>query len=144
MPAGRPSVYKPEHCQTVIKCGKQGKTLAEMASALNVNRATVNDWREKHPEFSSAIKRGLEEAQAWWEQKGREATFGKVPGFNATSWIFNMKNRFADDWKDRQERDHVSSDGSMTPKPGIDVSRLSTEALSEIVSAANAAGSSDD
>jgi len=140
---GRPTVYDEKRCcAVVIKCGKNGQTLAEMASALGVDRATVNDWRNKHPAFSRAVKRGLEEAQAWWERKGREATFGAVPGFNATSWIFNMKNRFADDWKDRH--DLTSSDGSMSPKPSLDVSKLSTEALKEIVAAADEAGSSDD
>jgi len=114
---GRPTVYDEERCcQIVIECGRNGQTLAEMASALGVDRATVADWREKHPAFSRAVKRGLEEAQAWWERKGREATFGAVPGFNAVSWIFNMKNRFTDDWKDRQQVDNTSSDGSMTPQ----------------------------
>ena len=140
---GRPTVYDEKRCcDVVIKCGKKGQTLAEMASALGVDRATVTDWRNKHPAFSSAVKRGLEEAQAWWERKGREATFGAVPGFNATSWIFNMKNRCADDWKDRH--DLTSSDGSMTPKPGLDVSKLPTEVLEAIVAAADVSGPSDD
>lgn len=32
----------------------------------------------------------------------------------------------------RQSIDHMSGDGSMTPKPGLDVSKLSAEALAEI------------
>jgi hypothetical protein len=32
---------------------------------------------------------------------------------NATTWIFNMKNRFG--WHDKQQVDNISSDGSMTP-----------------------------
>jgi hypothetical protein len=44
------------------------------------------------------------------------ATFGATPGFNPTSYIFNMKNRFKEDWRDKVESDHTSSDGSMTPQ----------------------------
>lgn len=35
----------------------------------------------------------------------------------------------------RQEIDHASSDGSMSPKPSIDVSKLSTGALEELLNA---------
>lgn len=39
---------------------------------------------------------------------------------------------------DKIQQDHTSSDGSMTPK-GLDASKLSTEALAEIMAAADAA-----
>lgn len=106
MSGGRPSKYDPAHCATVIASGEEGKTLAEMASDLDVDRATINDWMERHEEFSRAVKRGLDKAQAWWEMKGRLATFGGCDGYNATSYIFNMKNRFKDDWRDKVEQDH--------------------------------------
>jgi len=102
MPAGRPSKYDPVFCDAVIEAGKEGKTLAEMAAAIGIDRSTLTDWQEQHPEFSRAVKAGLDAAQAWWEQNGRIATFGGIEGFNATSFIFNMKNRFKADWADRQ------------------------------------------
>lgn len=102
MPAGRPTKYKPEFCDTVMLAGEEGMTLAEMARELGVDRSTVNDWIAAHPEFSRAIKSGLDRAQAWWEGQGRTATFGGIEGFNATSYIFQMKNRFKEDWSDRR------------------------------------------
>jgi hypothetical protein len=39
---------------------------------------------------------------------------------------------------------HISPDGSMSPRPGLDVSKLSTAALAEIMKAADEAGSGDD
>jgi len=104
--AGRPSKYKPEFCKTVIDCGTEGKTLAAMAEACGVNRETLNDWIVAHPAFSDAVKRGLQKAQVWWEDQGRIATFGGCEGFNATSFIFNMKNRFKEDWRDKVETEH--------------------------------------
>lgn len=35
---------------------------------------------------------------------------------NPTLVIFGLKNMAADDWRDKQEIDHQSSDGSMTPQ----------------------------
>lgn len=92
-------------CETVLEAGAQGMTLAEMADSLGIDRSTLNDWREQHPEFSRAVKAGLDRAQAWWERKGREATFD-AQGFSATSYIFQMKNRFKDDWRDKVEQEH--------------------------------------
>ena len=31
----------------------------------------------------------------YWEEQGIKGMTGKIPFFNATTWIFNMKNRFS-------------------------------------------------
>lgn len=103
---GRPSKYDPAFCDTVVSIGEEGGTLAAMADSCDIDRATLNDWIEIHPEFSRAVKRGLQKAQVLWERKGMAATFGDVDGFNATSFIFNMKNRFKEDWRDKVETEH--------------------------------------
>jgi hypothetical protein len=109
---GRPSKYDPAFCELVIKCGEEGDTLAAMAEACDVDRSTLNDWVEQHEEFSRAVSRGLQKAQAWWEKQGRKATFGGTDGFNATSFIFNMKNRFKEDWRDKVDLAHGNPDGT--------------------------------
>lgn len=109
MPGGRPSKYKPEFADLVVKLGSEGKTLAEMAAGIGVDRSTLDDWVKQNPEFSRAVKAGLDAAQAWWEEKGRDATFGAYPGFNATSYIFQMKNRFKEDWRDKVEQETTGS-----------------------------------
>lgn len=110
MPAGRPTKYNAALADVVLAAGAEGKTLAGMADAIDVDRSTLAAWMEIHPEFSNAVKRGLEKAQAWWEEKGRVATFDSG-GFNATSYIFNMKNRFKDEWSDVQRSEHTGKDG---------------------------------
>ncbi len=99
-------------------------TLAEMANAIGVDRATVKNWMEQHEEFFHAVKSGLDKAQAWWEAKGREATFGGIDGYNATSYIFQMKNRFKDDWADTKL---VGSDPNNPLPSGIDVTFRGTQ-----------------
>jgi hypothetical protein len=102
-------------CEVVVKSGAEGKTLLGMANDLDIQRETLNEWMKTHPEFSDAVKEGLQKSQAWWEDKGRIATFGGTKNFNPTSYIFNMKNRFPSDWREKQDVDLTSSDGSMTP-----------------------------
>ena len=50
--------------------------------------------------------------------------------------MFWMKTQAG--WRETAQVDHTSSDGSMTPQT-IDLSKLSTEALAELVAARNAA-----
>ena len=39
------------------------------------------------------------------EKIGLEGTMEDIKGFNATSWSFNMKNRFPRGWLDKQDID---------------------------------------
>jgi hypothetical protein len=105
--AGRPTDYLPEYGDRVIELGKEGASKAEMAAELGCARSTFALWEERHPDFSEAVKEAVGWSQAWWEKKGRQATFGEVEGFNATAFIFNMKNRFPADWKDKVEQDQT-------------------------------------
>lgn len=100
---GRPTDYDPAYCDKVIDLGREGASKAEMAFALGVARNTLDNWAAAHPEFLSAVKEAVSLAQGWWEAEGRKAVFGAKPGFNATAYIFTMKNRFPDDWKDKRE-----------------------------------------
>lgn len=111
---GRPSEYKPDYCETVIDLGRQGKSLAQMASHFDVSRQTIDNWAAAHPDFLEALNRAKVHAQAWWEEKG--ATGMEVAGFNAAVWKKSMEARFRDDYTEKREIDHRSSDGSMTPR----------------------------
>jgi hypothetical protein len=116
MPAGRPSKFKEEFCQLVIDCGREGMSKAEMSAEIGINYDTFDRWQNEIPQFTEAVKEAVRLSQAWWEKNGRIATFGGHEGFNATSYIFQMKNRFPQDWRDKRDIDHTSSDNSMKPQ----------------------------
>ncbi|MEQ9634612.1 MAG: hypothetical protein RLW68_00860 [Devosia marina] len=99
----RPTTYDPAYCEQVLELGKEGASKAEMAFALGCARSTFALWEETHPEFSEAVKTAVGFSQGWWESQGRKSVFGATPNFNATAFIFNMKNRFPADWRDKQE-----------------------------------------
>ena len=106
MSGGRPSKYDPAFCERVIELGRGGASKAEMCLELDIHHTTLEAWQQRHPEFSEAVKRALWFAQGWWEREGRVNTFGSDK-FHATSYIFQMKNRFRDDWNDRTITEHA-------------------------------------
>lgn len=106
MPAGRPTKYRKEMAAQVAEMGTGGEGLCEIAAELGIHYQTFLDWQAQHPEFSEAVKVARRNSQAWWERQGRLGIFGGTEGFNATGYIFQMKNRFPDDWRDRQEVNH--------------------------------------
>lgn len=78
---GRPSLYDPvEHPRLAHRVMREGKTLGELAEILEINRSTMDDWRERHPEFSGMIKLGQEDALDNIEASMHQRAIGyKVP-----------------------------------------------------------------
>lgn len=98
---GRPSLYKPEFCETVIELGKQGKSITQMAAKLDVDKATVLRWRDEKEEFCTALTRALTYSQDWWEN---EAQLGlKDRNFNAAIWHKSVASRFREDYAEKRE-----------------------------------------
>jgi len=120
---GRKTKYRPQMCDTVIECGRRGMGLAEIAAELGVTRDTLWRWRGEHQDFSNAINAARDLALAWWEARGREGTFGEIPGYNSTSYIFQMCNRFRGDWSDVRRSEITGADGGPVKVEGA-ASRL--------------------
>ena len=97
---------------------------------------TIESRIEKEPDvFQSekkAIDRSLRASRLWWESIGKdnilntettvkdsEGNFQTIKtSLNSAAWIFNMKNRFKDEWKDKQETEISGSVGTvLMPKP---------------------------
>jgi len=107
---GRPTKYCDTMPKRALDLFSQGASKAEVCLELDICFETFQNYQEKHKDFSESVKKGLQLSQGWWEKIGRTATIGQVDNFNATSFIFNMKNRFKEDWKDKHDIDH-SGDG---------------------------------
>jgi len=126
MPAGRPSLYKPEYAQMlvdyfnveasreVILEDKNGKpciervanslpTLAGFACKIDVDRGTLLNWSEHHQEFFSAIKKAKEHQERILVENGL------MGGYDKTFAIFTAKNLI--DWRDKVETEHSGEIG---------------------------------
>ena len=98
---GRPTKYDPSWMlDAIIEVGRLGGSKDKMASAIGVHLDTLYDWAEKHADFSEAIKEATQLSKVWWENFGQVSALGMVDGFNSTTWIFNMKNRFPETYRD--------------------------------------------
>ena len=113
----RPTKYTPEMGDALIQWMGQGYSLTAAAGKIGVCRQTVYAWADEKPEFSDALNHARSASAAWWEDRAQDVAQGKDG--NATMVIFGLKNRVADEWRDKREVDNTSSDGSMTPQPVV-------------------------
>lgn len=97
----KPTKYKAEYCQLLIDHLAEGKSIEAFPAVIHVNRDTIYEWFKKHREFLDAKNMGLAHARLLFDKITMNAIMGKVPGFNATAWVFTMKNRFG--WRDKVE-----------------------------------------
>lgn len=110
MPAGRPSLYKPEYCESVLEMGKQGYSVVEMAAEIGVARSTLEEaWPSANPEFSEALTRARECSQAWWERTGRVGMVENT--INPSIWSRSMAARFPRDWREVKGTELTGKDG---------------------------------
>lgn len=117
---GRPTQYHESYCEDVIALGAAGKSKAQIAASLQVSRTTMFRWEKQHEAFRNALKEAQYLALAWWENAGQSNMTRQ--GFNATAYIFQMKNRFRDEgYVDRIDQAHQNPDGSALNE-GADVS----------------------
>jgi len=103
---GRPTAYKPEYCDLVVKIGKQGKSITAMANVCGVHRDTLYEWAEVHPAFSDALTRARGHSLEWWESTAQGQARGKYDGANGNTLAFMLKNQHPDQYRDRREIDH--------------------------------------
>lgn len=99
--------YLPEYCDVAFETLAQGHSITGLAGRIGVARATIYNWRDSFPDFNRACTEGQAAAVYWWEQRARESAMGGKG--NPATIIFGLKNRAADDWRDRIE--HTGAEG---------------------------------
>lgn len=146
----RPTDYNSDFIEQAEKLCMLGATDDEIADFFGVHRATIYRWKIEYPEFCDAIKTAKEIA----DERVERSLYQKATGYNykeeqafklkkgqyeeevevvdvekhqpadTTAAIFWLKNRRKNEWRDKHEIDHQSSDGSMKP-----VSQITIEVL---------------
>lgn len=163
--AGRPTDYREAYVEGARKLARLGATDAEIADFYDVDVRTIYRWKNTHDAFCQALKAGKDEA----DNRVERALYHRAVGYeqeevkifmpagadapvyaaytakiapDTTAAIFWLKNRRPEEWRDKREFDHSSTDGTMTPR-SIDASKLSTGTLREILGVMDEAPESD-
>lgn len=145
MSGGRPTDYLPEHCQTLIEHMAKGYSYESFAGVVGTCKQTLYNWEKAHAEFLDAKKEAIEKCRLFWERIGIDHvvniseesktdegdTFKSTKSLNASVWIFNMKNRFPQEWREKQP-------GEDAPAAVVNNITLSDDQLLKIVNAAKA------
>jgi hypothetical protein len=77
----------------------QGLSFESFAADLDVNTDTIHHWVNTKPSFSVAKKIGFSKLLKFYEKTGVAAMHGKIPGFNATAFVWMTKNMCK--WRDK-------------------------------------------
>ena len=112
-PGGRPTNYRPEYCERVIEMGRDGFSVAQMASQLNTSKQTLLRWVDANPEFRDAMEIARSHSQAWWEAMGQaNIVMPKDSGtFQGSVWSRSMAARFPDDWRENRGVELTGANG---------------------------------
>lgn len=112
-PGGRPTNYRPEYCERVIEMGREGFSVAQMASQLDTSKQTLLRWVDANPEFRDAMEIARSHSQAWWETMGQaNLVMPKDSGtFQGSVWSRSMAARFPDDWRENKGVELTGANG---------------------------------
>jgi hypothetical protein len=76
--AGRKGVYRDDHPKRAYKLCLLGLTDKDLATAFGVDSTTIDYWKQQHPEFMNALRRGKEEA----DTNVAQAMYRKAVGYS--------------------------------------------------------------
>lgn len=135
---GRPSLYKPEYCDLVVKHMADGNSFWSFAAVVDVCFDTLSEWTKVHPEFSEAKRRGVAKLLAFDEKIARAGSSGQLKRhaktittkrkdkdgneivdeekiyeaaqFSQSYYIFMMKNRYPKLYRDKITLETETSD----------------------------------
>lgn len=135
-PGGRPSKYDPATMPALAEkvCREFGADDEALARFFDVSVATINNWKNKHPEFLESLRAGKDYFDT---ERVEAALVHRAIGYShpeddirvangeiiitptikhyppdTTAAIFWLKNRDKDRWRDKIEHDHGLQEGN--------------------------------
>lgn len=98
------SKFKDEYSLKLREHMAQGFSFESFAGLVGVCRDTLYYWAENYKTFAQAKAEAFELSRLFWERLGITHVIGdKERSISAPIYIFNMKNRFPREWRDRVE-----------------------------------------
>lgn len=144
---GRPTKYNPDQLILVEGWARDGLIDEQIAHNLGIGVSTLNEWKQRYPEFAVAIKKGkdvvdrevenamlrsamgFEYTEEAVTNRGTVVTLRRFQPPNVTAQIFWLKNRKPREFRDKQEVEHSTPEGRPLE---VSLSRLSDEELGQL------------
>lgn len=107
-----------------------------MALKLNTFVDVMRGWLVNFPEFNAAMSRARALAQSWWEEQGRIGLYDTTEGegkdrvtkrINANLYSLQVRNRFPQDWKDKQDLEVSGVNGGPIQLEAMSVEQIRAE-----------------
>lgn len=127
MPAGRPPKTLTTEQMSQVEALAAYLTQEQIADYFGIGRTTFIAMIDRDPDISEHYKRGKAKAIG----SVADGLLQKARNGDTASAIFYLKTQAG--WRETNHVDHTSSDGTMTPKAALDVSKLSTKELGSLV-----------
>jgi hypothetical protein len=103
---GRPTLYKPEYCKMLVEHMAKGYSFKTFAALVPCTETAIEEWVHKYPDFAAAKKQGKALEKAVWEKILMNCAInGKG---NITAIIWATKNKFPDEYKERNEAQQIN------------------------------------
>jgi hypothetical protein len=99
---GRPTGYNPFRGDELIAYMAGGLCFTAAAAMMGFCVDTLNEWANRHPEFSASKKRGQACLTLYYNRKLN----GSIDGAAVTASIFGLKNSSPKEWRDKHEIEH--------------------------------------
>lgn len=106
---GRPTKYKDEYCEMLIKHMSEGLSFESFGGIIDVDETTLYEWESVHKEFSLSKNKGILKSMVMWEKVGISGMMNEIPFFNDRIWRLNMINRFRNKWSDGTKNENKDS-----------------------------------
>lgn len=89
---------EPENLLRVEGWARDGLTDEDIAANMGISRSTLNDWKNKYPVISDALKKGKEVV----DRQVENALLKEALDGNITAIIYWLNNRKPDKWRNKR------------------------------------------
>lgn len=98
-----PLQYKVEHCERIIKLGKEGKLPIEWAADIGISKQSLATWKTKYEEFGEAYAIAFTACEVKLARKGVDAK--EQVSLNSAKWALSAYFRVSETNKQEVVKD---------------------------------------
>ena len=101
--------------EEIYQMGKEGKQHTHLMEHFDLSRDTFYTLIKRDKEFSDAVKKAQTYAQNYWMKFAEDAFIkGDSKSINSNLFSLIMRNRFKEDWSEKQYIDHSTNGEKIT------------------------------